>query len=160
MVWFANPELLGYPFSSFPLPWQPEVCCLCLWVCFYFVSSFLGVIVWIPQIGDILWSSFSFWLTSLGTMISVSIHVPVGRLCLAAQSYPTLWDTLDCSPPGSSVVSFRQEHRSGSPPTFSRGSSWPKDWTPVSKSESVSHSVTFNSLWPHELCSSTRLLSP
>ena len=45
MVWFANPKLLVYPSSSFPLPWQPEFCSLCLWVCFYFVSRFLCVII-------------------------------------------------------------------------------------------------------------------
>ena len=29
---------------------------------------------------------------------------PSAALCLAAQSYPTLWDPMHCSPPGSSVL--------------------------------------------------------
>ena len=29
---------------------------------------------------------------------------PSAALCLATQSYPTLWDPVDCSPPGSSVL--------------------------------------------------------
>ena len=51
---------------------------------------------------------------------------------LVAQSYLTLWDPMDCSPPGSSVHEIIQTrilewvniH-------FSRRSSWPRDWTQV-----------------------------
>ena len=38
------------------------------------------------------------------------------RAHLVAQSFPTLWDPMDCSPPGSSVHGFsRQEYWSGLP---------------------------------------------
>ena len=56
--------------------------------------------------------------------------------CACAQSlqlYPTLWDPMDCSPPGSSVLGISQATILawiGTP--FSRASSWPRDWTSVS----------------------------
>ena len=52
---------------------------------------------------------------------------------LIALSCLTLWDPMDCDPPGSSVhgvIRARTLEQVISP--FSRGSSWPRDWTPVS----------------------------
>ena len=49
------------------------------------------------------------------------------------QSYLTLWDSVDCSPPGSSVHGILQARileRVAIP--FSRGSSWPRGWAQVS----------------------------
>ena len=51
-----------------------------------------------------------------------------------AQSCPTLCDPLDCSLPGSFLHGFsRQECWSGLSFSFSRGSSWPRDQTQVSR---------------------------
>ena len=51
-------------------------------------------------------------------------------LCLVAQSYPTLCDPVDCSPPGSSVHEILQERI---PEWVAISSSWgssqPRDWT-------------------------------
>ena len=52
---------------------------------------------------------------------------------LVTQSFPTLYDPMDCCPPGSSVHGILQAsplERAAIP--FSRGSSWPRDWTQVS----------------------------
>ena len=50
-----------------------------------------------------------------------------------AQSFPTLWGPVDCSPPGSSVYGILQARiLEWVAVSFSRGSSWPRDWTQVS----------------------------
>jgi len=52
---------------------------------------------------------------------------------LVTQLCPTLCNNMDCSPKGSPVLGFLcpgQNTRVGYP--FSRGSSWPRDWTQVS----------------------------
>ena len=52
---------------------------------------------------------------------------------LVAQSYPTLCDPMDCSQPGSSVQGiFQARILEGFAISFSRGSSWRRDWTWVS----------------------------
>ena len=49
-------------------------------------------------------------------------------LCLVAQSYPTLCDPIDCSPPGSSVHGILQARiLEWIATSFSRGSSQPRD---------------------------------
>ena len=37
-----------------PPPWQPQVCSLCLWVCFSFVDRFICAIFSIPHKSDII----------------------------------------------------------------------------------------------------------
>ena len=52
---------------------------------------------------------------------------------LDAQSCPTLCDLIDCRLPGSSVHGILQARRlEWVAIPFSRGSSWPRGWTPVS----------------------------
>ena len=52
---------------------------------------------------------------------------------LVTQSCPTLCDHMDCSPPGSSVHRILQARiQQWVTFCFSRGSSWPEDWTRVS----------------------------
>ena len=54
------------------------------------------------------------------------------RACSVAQSRPTLWDSMDCSPPGSSVHGiFQTRILEWVAILFSRRSSWPWDWTQV-----------------------------
>ena len=44
------------------------------------------------------------------------LHAFCARVCVCAQSHPTLWDPTECSPPGSSGHGIsRQEHWSGLP---------------------------------------------
>ena len=51
-----------------------------------------------------------------------------------AQSCPTLWDPVDCSPPGSSVHGILQARiLEWVAISFSRGFSWPRDRTQVSR---------------------------
>ena len=49
---------------------------------------------------------------------------------LVAQSCPTLCNRMDCSPQAPLSIGFCRQYQSGLP--FSRGSSWPGDWTWVS----------------------------
>ena len=50
------------------------------------------------------------------------------------QSCPTLWDPKDCSLPGSSVYGiFQARILEWVAISFSRGSSWPRDWSQVSR---------------------------
>ena len=54
-------------------------------------------------------------------------------MCVCAQSCLTLWDSMDCSLPGSSVHGIFQARILGWVFTsYSRGSSWPRDWTYIS----------------------------
>ena len=54
-------------------------------------------------------------------------------VCSVAQWCPTLWDPLDCSPPGSSVRGILQARMlEWVAISFFRGSSWPRDQTPIS----------------------------
>ena len=59
-----------------------------------------------------------------------------GIVCLCAKSLqlcPTLWDPMDCSPPGSSVRGVLQARiLKWVAIPFSRGSSWSRDWTCIS----------------------------
>ena len=67
--------------TSHPTPrWQLHVCSLFLCVCF--TDKFICVIFYIPHISDItgINLSFSFWLTSLGMIISRSVSVPVNGM--------------------------------------------------------------------------------
>ena len=57
----------------------------------------------------------------------------VSKKVLVTQSYPTLCDPMDCSPPGSSVHEIFQERiLEWVAISFSRGSSQPRDWSRVS----------------------------
>ena len=53
--------------------------------------------------------------------------------CSVVQSCPTLCDSVDCSPPGSAIHGiFQAEMLEWVAFFFSRGSSQPQDWTPIS----------------------------
>ena len=55
------------------------------------------------------------------------------QFSLVAQSCLTLWDPMDCSLPGSSVHAiFQARVLEWAAISFSRGSSWPRDWTQAS----------------------------
>ena len=103
------------------------------------------------------------WKTVLTLLIFTSIHM--SECVRIAQSCPTLWDHIDCSPPGSSVHGILQARiLEWVAISFSRGSSWLRDRTWVScitgrfftiwaTSESESRSVVPDSLQPHGLYS-------
>ena len=62
------------------------------------------------------------------SQINAGLKVSVTQLC------PTLCDPMDCSPPGSSVHGVLQARiLEWVAISFSRGSSWPRDWTWVSR---------------------------
>ena len=64
---------------------------------------------------------------------------------LAAQSYPTLRNPMDCSPPGSSVHEILQARileRVAAP--FPRGSSQPRDRTRVSRISCIGRWVLYH----------------
>ena len=56
-----------------------------------------------------------------------------GHACSVAHWYPTLCDPIDCGPLSSSVLRILQARIvEWIAISSSRGSSWPRDWTPVS----------------------------
>ena len=74
-----------------------------------------------------LWNTQTETFSQLKTSLALRLCS-----CLVAQSYLTLCNPLDCSPPGSSVQGFsRQEYGSGSPFSSSRGPFQPMDQTHV-----------------------------
>ena len=72
-------------------------------------------------------------------------------VCEVAQSCPTLWDSMDCSLPGSSVHGIFQARVLEWVAIFSRESSWPRDRTPVSCIAGRHFTVwaTREALWGH-----------
>ena len=66
-----------------------------------------------------------FWLFFMFNLDLLRKHV-----CSVAQSCPTPWDPMDCSPPGSSVHGiFQGKILEWVAISSSRGSSWPRDQT-------------------------------
>ena len=57
-----------------------------------------------------------------------------GMLVLVAQLCPTVCNPMDCIPPGSSVHGIQARILEWVVISFSRGSSWLRDWTPISGS--------------------------
>ena len=56
----------------------------------------------------------------------------MSSICVYAQSCSTLWDPMDCSPPGSFVHGVSQVRiLDWVAISYSRGFFWPKDWTPT-----------------------------
>ena len=81
------------------------------------------------------------WATWEVTIVCVCVCVCV--CVLAAQSCLTLWDPMESSPPGSSIHGTLQARiLEGVAIPFSRGSSWPRDWTWIS-----CISVRFFTIW-------------
>ena len=65
------------------------------------------------------------------------------------QSYPILWNCMDCSPPGSSVHGILQARiLEWVTMPSSRGSSWPRDRTHVSYVSCISRQVLYH--WHHQ----------
>ena len=81
-------------------------------------------LLWCPQTNCLTFLCLSFLICKLGT----HTHTEV------AQSCPTLCDPMDCSPPGSSVHGiFQAWILEWVDISFSRGSSWARDRTQVSR---------------------------
>ena len=73
----------------------------------------------------------SIWMSQ--KLLALSLCLFLRDMCLVAKSCPTLWDTMDCRPPGSSVHGSSQARiMEWVAISFSRGSSQPRDQTPVS----------------------------
>ena len=84
---------------------------------------------WHIQVGNLLWvCTAGLWgLYELLIMPDLCVCVWITQLCL------TLCDTMNCSPPGSSVHGILQARiLEWVAISFSRGSSRPRDWTQVS----------------------------
>ena len=73
--------------------------------------------------------AFFYVLNSAMNYICVCVCVVVKVKGLTPQSCPTLCDTMDCSPPGSSLHGILQAGMELVAIPFSRGYSWPRDWT-------------------------------
>ena len=112
------------------------------------------------------------WAMKNSTAHSLMLAVLLWICCCCRSvvtSCPTLYDPTECSPPSSSDHRISQARiLEWVSLSFSRASSWPRDRIcvsciagsfctiepPWSESESESHSVVSNSLWPHGLYSS------
>ena len=76
-------------------------------------------------------SDMAEWLNLTEPMnISSNSSICSILIVLVAQSYLTLYDPMNCSPPGSSVHGILQARMLGwTAIPFSRRSAWPRDWT-------------------------------
>ena len=75
-----------------------------------------------------------------------------------AQSCLALWGPMDCSTPGSSVHGIFQANSDQFPISYSRGSSWPKDQTPVSCISCTGRQILWEAPWEAPIV--VPLLSP
>ena len=79
-----------------------------------------------------LWCEESNFTFSIFVRVCNFIHPSPLRnvhVCLGAKSYSTLWDTMDCSPPGSSVLAILQARiLEWVGISYSRASAWSRDW--------------------------------
>ena len=95
-------------------------------VCYNMWSNFRFFCVWLKKVYITCWLVF-LWLYGVCVCVCVCVCV------LVAQSCPTLWDLMDCGPPGSSVHGILQARTlQWVAISFSKGSSWPRDRTQVS----------------------------
>ena len=101
------------------------------------VKGWVQVQLWLFQ-ETLLLFLFFFSLSLAHQSFSLKvILVPLPRpsdMCVqVTQSYPTLCNPLDYSPPGSSIHGILQARiLEWVAIFFSRGASWPKDWAPIS----------------------------
>ena len=101
-------------------PAQSPSACATLSKLLLYASVFLSVKLWWKIV---LTTSTELWLK----MLLASCE------CEVAQSRPTLCDPIDCSLPGSSIHGiFQARILEWVAISFSRRSSWPRDWTRVS----------------------------
>ena len=85
----------------------------CVWVCIMHMLSVYICVYTDAQIYFLKW-----------------VHYTEALCVLIAQLYPTLWDPVDYSPPGSPVHGILQARLlEWVAILFSRGSFWPRDWT-------------------------------
>ena len=78
----------------------------------------------------------------INSFIPFYTHIPTFQL------YLTLWNPMDCSPPGSSVHGiFQATILKWVAMPSSRGSSWPRDWIQVSYVSCISRQVLYH--WHH-----------
>ena len=64
---------------------------------------------------------------------------------LCVPSWPTLWDLMDCSPPGCSIHgTFQVRLLEWVAISSSRGSSWPRDWTCVSCISCIARQILYH----------------
>ena len=100
------------------------------------------------------WSYFSHvpWGSQVLTIFHHQLPPPISAYNLGAtaaarslQSCPTLCNSMDCSPPGSSVQGIFQARILEwiIMPSF-RGSSWPRDWTHVSHASCIGRWVLYH----------------
>ena len=73
-----------------------------------------------------------------------SVYIPL-HVCYVIQSYPTLCDPVDCSPPGSSLHGILQARiLAWIAVPSSRGSSWPRDRTRASRVSCIGRQVLYH----------------
>ena len=86
-------------------------------------------------------------LAQRGDLLTVWVLASdISCMCLVAQLYPTLCDTMHCSPPGSSVHGILQARiLEWVAISSSRRSSWPSNWTQISCGSCIGREILY--LW-------------
>ena len=152
MLYLSSSKPLLLAPCSLARCWREEVCLQMpwlFWVCCHFLQVLLKQTVLVsfsekPRWKDLAWRSSGHWrlrggwlwslLKELDPCMCVCMRVLVAHLC------PTLWDPMDCNPPGSSVYGILQARiLEWVAFPFSRGSSWPRGWPrfPVLQEDSL-----------------------
>ena len=143
-LWEAHLKISPLDLQVPPKPWVPKphspptptptlqwTLCVCYWLQWpeYFQKSLTRVC---GQETSILCCNATFWQTKKGFQRSTWWVVRTGE-GEVAQSCPTLCDPMDCSLPGFSIHEILQARiLEWVAISFSRRSSWPRNWTQVS----------------------------
>ena len=95
-----------------------------------------------------LWPSSGLWSTTFITESMISTSA-ICTVCVPAPLCPTLFDLMDYSLLGSSIHGiFQSKILEWVAITYSRGSSWPRDWTHVSCASCIGRQVLYHcSTW-------------
>ena len=107
-------------------------------VLFSFIFPGARITLWLVNSSDEMWR---LWIPKLSIPVSwyssfLLVFCPLKKKVkvLGTQSCQTLWDPMDCSPPGSSIHGILQARiLEWVAIPFSRGSFWPRDQTCVSR---------------------------
>ena len=89
---------------------------------FYFLTSVIG-----RYLSAFYWITHLLMHFSFSTLYFIKKNNPM-IVSSDTQLYPTLWNSMEWSPPGSSVHGILEWVAI----FYSRGSSWPRDWTSIS----------------------------
>ena len=113
--WFPSPLCSLPPLAPRPLRKGVQWCFF--WLCTEDLQELEGALCYFTWEAPTGWRMISISLTDAGEHVScLTLNMMIRSMCMCAQFSLTIWNPMDCSPPGSSIHGIpRQEYWSGLP---------------------------------------------